>query len=75
MYVPGTDILKPKCRLVGEDGNAFSIMGRVSAALRNAHVPKEIITEYKTKSMSGDYNNLLRTAVEYIDCDEEAEED
>ena len=27
---------KPKCELVGQDGNAFAIMGRVCRALRKA---------------------------------------
>jgi hypothetical protein len=40
---------KPKVRLVGEDGNAFAILGRVS------------------KAMSGDYNHLFATVLEYVD--------
>lgn len=45
--------------LVGQDGNAFSIMGRVSAALKKAgHA--DAVKPYMDEAMSGDYNNLLR---------------
>ena len=53
-------------QLVGEDGNAFAIMGRVMAALKKAGVPKEEIDEYYAQSTSGDYDNLLRTATQWV---------
>ena len=49
--------------LIGQDGNAYAIMGAVQKALRNAEVSKEEIDEYLKESMSGDYNHLLRTAM------------
>lgn len=52
--------------LVGQDGNAFAIMGRVSMALRNAGVSNEEIQAYTKESMSGDYDHLLRTALAWI---------
>jgi hypothetical protein len=64
-FVPGTDIEKPEVKLAGEDGNAFSIMGRVSNALKRAGVPKNVIDTYHRESTSGDYDNLLRVAMEY----------
>jgi len=51
------------CRLTGEDGNAFAIMGRVQAALREAGVEKIKISQYLDEAMSGDYNNLLAVSV------------
>ena len=53
-------------RLVGEDGNAYAIMGRVSRALKDAGVSKEEIDLYMQESMSGDYDNLLRTAFNWV---------
>lgn len=53
-------------KLVGEDGNAFAIMGRVMSALKSAGVSKEEIDEYYKQSTSGDYDNLLRTATEWV---------
>lgn len=52
--------------LVGQDGNAFAIMGRVSGALKKAGVPKDEVAEYMRESMSGDYDNLLRTAMKWV---------
>jgi hypothetical protein len=53
-------------QLVGEDGNAFAIMGRVAGALKRAGVPKEEIDVYYSESTSGDYDNLLRTATQWV---------
>ena len=53
--------------LVGQDGNAFAIMGRVAQALRRNGVSREEIDQYRKESMSGDYDNLLRTAMRWVD--------
>ena len=66
-YVPGTEIIKPEVTLIGRDGNAFAIIGAVSRELRRADVPKEIIAEFKKEAMSGDYDNVLQTAMEYAE--------
>jgi hypothetical protein len=55
-----------KVQLVGEDGNAYAIMGRVSRALKDAGVSEEEIDLYMEESMSGDYDNLLRTAYQWV---------
>jgi hypothetical protein len=57
---------KVKVKLVGEDGNAFAIMGRVMSALKKAGVSAEEISQYQQESMSGDYNNLLMTAMRWV---------
>lgn len=56
-------------RLVGEDGNAFAIMGRVSKAMKAAGLPKDEINAYMNEAMSGDYDNLLRTTMQWVACD------
>lgn len=56
-----TELPKVKCRLVGEDGNAYSILGRFNNAARKAGWPKEEITKVMNEAMSGDYNHLLAT--------------
>jgi len=58
---------KIKVELVGQDGNAFSIMGRVSKAMRRAGVEKDVIDQYTKESMSGDYDHLLQVAMSYVD--------
>ena len=53
-------------QLSGEDGNAYAIMGAVSKAPRRGGVPKEEWDAYLAESMSGDYDNLLRVAMEWV---------
>jgi hypothetical protein len=53
-------------RLSGKDGNAFAIMGEVSKALRKAGASTDDISEYQKQSMSGDYDNLLQTAMTWV---------
>lgn len=57
---------RPTVTLVGEDGNAFGIIGRVKRALRAAGADQEYINRYLQESMGGDYNNLLVTACKYV---------
>jgi len=54
-------------QLTGEDGNAFAIMASVQKALRQAGATREDIDTYIEESMSGDYDNLLRTAMKYVE--------
>ena len=54
-------------QLTGNDGNAFAIMGQVRKALRKAGATSAELEEYMTESMSGDYNNLLRVAMKWVD--------
>jgi len=56
-----------KVKLVGEDGNAFFIIGRVSQALRRHGVPKEKVAEFQNEAMKGDYDHLLRTVMRWVD--------
>lgn len=53
-------------KLVGEDGNAFAIMGRVARALRDAGATADEVAQYQDESMSGDYDKLLRVATEWV---------
>lgn len=54
-------------QLTGEDGNAYSIMGKVSRALKSAGATKEEQDQYMNESMSGDYDNLLRVATQWVE--------
>jgi hypothetical protein len=52
--------------LAGQDGNAFAVMASVSNALRKEGVPNDEVEMYLQESMSGDYDNLLRTAMKWV---------
>jgi hypothetical protein len=59
---------KPKVKLIGRDGNAFFIIGTVRKALLKEGMGQEA-KEFMEKATSGDYNNLLRVVMEYVDVD------
>lgn len=56
---------KPRVKMIGEDGNAFSILGKVNKALKKAGRPKEG-KMFLEEAMQGDYNHLLKTAMKYV---------
>lgn len=56
-----------KVKLVGNDGNAFAILGNVRNAMRKHKVPAEDIKLFMEEAMSGDYDNLLATCVKWVD--------
>ena len=55
-----------KAKLIGQDGNAFAIIGTVQQALRKASVPQNDIDEFVVEAMSGDYNNVITTALKWV---------
>jgi hypothetical protein len=62
-------------QLVGQDGNAFSILGRVSKAMRRAGVPKPERDAFFKEATSGDYDHLLGTVMMWVNCDDHSDED
>lgn len=58
---------KAKVRLVGEDGNAFFILGKVRQALQKVGATKEEQDNFMAEATSGDYNHLLATAMAWVD--------
>lgn len=56
-------------QLTGQNGNAFMIMGLVAQAMRRAKVPKDEIDQYMNESTSGDYNNVLVTAMRWVNVE------
>ena len=60
---------KPVVTLVGTDGNAFSILGRVQKALRKAGADEEYVQKYQDEATSGGYDNLLVVTMGYVHVD------
>jgi hypothetical protein len=63
--------------LMGVDGNAFSLIGSVSDALRRGGVSRDIISEFRQEATSGDYDNVLATIGKWvrIDLHDESDDD
>ncbi len=58
-----------KVKLIGEDGNAFYILGKVQSALRRGGTGKEFIEAFTKEATSGDYNHLLATVMEVVEVE------
>lgn len=57
---------KPNLKIVGEDGNAFNILGLARRSATKAGWSKDKVDKYMTEAMSGDYNHLLATTAKYF---------
>jgi len=53
-------------QLTGEDGNAFFVLGKVSRALKKEGIDTE---PFMNEAMSGDYDNLLRTCMAWVNVE------
>jgi len=60
---------RPIVKLIGQDGNAFLIMGLVKQALKKAGADQEYIERYIEEATSGDYDNLLIVSMQYADIE------
>jgi hypothetical protein len=56
-----------KVQLSNQDGNAMSIIARVRRALRRADVPNDEVEQFSREAMSGDYDNVIQTAMKWVD--------
>ena len=53
-------------QLTGEDGSAFSILGRVRHAIRESN-HSELEDAFWHEATSGDYDHLLQTCMRYVE--------
>lgn len=58
---------KPELELVGEDGNAFAILGKAQRVAKGAGWDKDKIKEFLDEAMSGNYDHLLQICHKYFD--------
>ena len=63
--MPITDVT---VKLVGEDGNAFYIMGKVIKELKLAGYDN-LAKQYEMEATSGDYDNLLRVTMKFVEVE------
>lgn len=57
---------KPVLKLVGEDGNAFALLGKAQRVARQNKMDWEAI---KAEATSGDYDHLLATLCKHFDVE------
>tara|TARA_R110000822_G_scaffold307564_1_gene434745 strand:+ start:808 stop:1032 length:225 start_codon:yes stop_codon:yes gene_type:complete len=51
------------------DGNAYSIAAAVIRAMKSEGATKEETTAYWEEATAGDYGNLLRVSLDYVNLD------
>jgi len=57
-----------KVKLVGEDGNAFAILGRVRRTMIRAGLREEA-ERFLAEASASDYDHLLATVQKYVDVE------
>ena len=60
---------KPQMRLIGEDGNIFSILGRASGLLKDAGMKAQSDEMFQRVTACGDYDKALHIISEYVDSE------
>ena len=58
---------KPEVKLVGQDGNAFVVLGLCKRAAKRAGMEKEQIDSIMEEMMAGYYDHVLQTAMKHFD--------
>lgn len=58
-----------KVKLLGEDGNAFFILGRCLQAMRRAKISEKERDEFRKEATSGNYDHLLATCFKWFDVE------
>lgn len=59
--------LPVKVKLIGKDGNAFMILGRVTEAMKKKGYG-DLVEQFREEAMSGDYNKVLQTCLKWVEC-------
>jgi len=60
---------KPQCKLIGEDGNIFNLMGIASRTLKKAGLKEEAEEMIERIQNSGSYYEALGIIMEYLDVE------
>lgn len=58
--------MKPTLKIIGEDGNAFVILGKAQRVARENDMDWKTI---QAEATTGDYDHLLRTMMKYFEVE------
>ena len=62
-------MVKPKCKLVGENGNIFNLMGIASRTLKKAGLKEQAVEMRERIFKSESYDKALQIIMEYVDAE------
>ena len=60
---------KPKCKLIGTDGNVFALLGQVSRTLKKAGLSDQASEMQKKVFSAGSYEEALNIFGEYVEIE------
>ncbi len=60
---------KPKCKLIGENGNIFNLMGIASRTLKRAGLKEEAAEMFDRIRNCGSYHEALGIIMEYVEVE------
>ena len=60
---------KPKCKLVGENGNIFNLIGIASRTLKDAGLEEQAAEMRERIFKSESYDRALQIIMEYVDAE------
>ena len=55
--------------LIGQNGNAFNILGICLRAMREADLPQEERDAFEKEATSGNYDHLLATCIKWFNVE------
>ena len=61
---------RPTVELLGQNGNAFNVLGLCQQAARRAGWAPQQIEAFRQETISSDYVHLLGTVIKYFDVQE-----
>lgn len=62
-------MMKPKCKLVGQDGNIFNLTRIASRALKEVGLEEEVAEMVDKITKSKSYDAALRIILEYVEVE------
>lgn len=62
-------MMKPKCKLVGQDGNIFNLMGIASRTLKEVELKEKAAEMVDRITKSKSYDEALRIIMEYVEVE------
>lgn len=61
--------MKPKCKLIGEDGNIFNLLGKAANALRRAEMRSVVKKMQERVFACESYDEALTIIMEYVEVE------
>ncbi len=56
-------------KLIGMDGNALAILGKVVNSMKKEKLSSEEIKQFQIEALSGNYDHLLQTCMKWVNID------